>query len=29
VTAHPVEAVRITEAVLRLLAPAGAPVTTH
>ena len=27
VTAHPVEAVRITEAVLRLLAPAGAAIT--
>jgi len=29
VTAHPVEAVRITEAVLRVLAPAGSTVVTH
>jgi CheY-like chemotaxis protein len=29
VTAHPVEAVRMTEAVLRLLAPAGTAVATH
>jgi CheY-like chemotaxis protein len=29
VTAHPVEAVRITEAVLRLLAPTSAPAATH
>ncbi|MBV9097886.1 MAG: hypothetical protein JO079_07505 [Frankiaceae bacterium] len=29
VTAHPVEAVRITEAVLRVLAPAGSAIATH
>lgn len=29
VIAHPVEAVRITEAVLRLLVPAGSTVATH
>ena len=29
VTAHPVEAVRITEAVLRLLAPASTAIATH
>jgi CheY-like chemotaxis protein len=29
VIAHPVEAVRMTEAVLRLLAPAGAAVVAH